>query len=283
MGEVAASPAQQTGPDSCPRRRFPQTAGRPDHRPLASACGQPLCIRDGPPRRVPSTDAAGFSAFRDRYPWANFRNTMPSRSRSRSTNSGCSGPRIICAPTLRRIFAPAMSAGSAGFTQEGRERILTGMMRVSLLKRLESSIDSFRISLQNAMAKIAALESRMSRFEEFRAENPDLDYDTLTPDELDDPDLADALQVGRRVVFKMAHLDLATWRGSPGRGPPADRCPALLRLCRSSRHATPNWPNSRSGSPKRSGSPRSTKTGDPIARCWYSPPMPTPRATSTTN
>jgi superfamily II DNA or RNA helicase len=99
-----------------------------------------------------------------------------------------------------------------GFTQQGRERILTGMMRVSLLKRLESSIDSFRISLQRTLDKIELLESRMARFEKFRAENPDLDYDTLTPDELDDPELADALQVGRRVTFKMAHLDLDLWR-----------------------------------------------------------------------
>ena len=99
-----------------------------------------------------------------------------------------------------------------GFTQQGRERILTGMMRVSLLKRLESSIDSFRISLRNTLGKIDNLEQRMARFEKFRAENPDLDYDALSPDELDDPEVADALQVGRRVTFKTAHLDLDKWR-----------------------------------------------------------------------
>lgn len=100
-----------------------------------------------------------------------------------------------------------------GFTQQGRERILTGMMRVSLLKRLESSIDSFRISLRRTLEKIDHLESRMARFEQYRDENPELDFDALTPDEIDDPELADALQVGRRVTFKMAHLDLPKWRG----------------------------------------------------------------------
>lgn len=99
-----------------------------------------------------------------------------------------------------------------GFTQQGRERILTGMMRVSLLKRLESSIDSFRISLQRTLKKIEALEQQMDRFEKFRSENPDLDYETLTPEEIDDPDLADVLQVGRRIRFKLAHLDLTAWR-----------------------------------------------------------------------
>lgn len=99
-----------------------------------------------------------------------------------------------------------------GFTQQGRERILTGMMRVSLLKRLESSIDSFRISLRRTLAKIDHLEARMARFEQFQQENPDLDYDTLSPEEVDDPELAEALQVGRRTTFKMAHLDLDLWR-----------------------------------------------------------------------
>lgn len=100
-----------------------------------------------------------------------------------------------------------------GFTQEGRERILTGMMRVSLLKRLESSIDSFRISVRRTLEKISALEQRMLRFEQFRDENPEIDLEALTPEEADDPELADALQVGRRVTFKMAHLDIQKWRG----------------------------------------------------------------------
>jgi SNF2 family DNA or RNA helicase len=99
-----------------------------------------------------------------------------------------------------------------GFTQKGRERILTSMMRVSLLKRLESSVDSFRISLRRMVEKIDALEQRMARFEKHRAENPDLDFDALSPEEVDDPELADALEVGRRQKFKMAHLDLAAWR-----------------------------------------------------------------------
>jgi len=99
-----------------------------------------------------------------------------------------------------------------GFTQAGRERILTGMMRVSLLKRLESSIDSFRRSLQNTLEKIDRLEARMDRFERHRDENPELDFDSLTPDEVDDPELADALEVGQRVTFKMAHLNLPLWR-----------------------------------------------------------------------
>lgn len=114
-------------------------------------------------------------------------------------------PADITAHYLRKI---------GGFNQEGRERILTGMMRVTLLKRLESSIDSFRISLRNTLRRIEDLERRMDRFEAHQMENPDLDMAELDPAELeeDDPELSAALQVGKRVTFKMAHLDLNAWR-----------------------------------------------------------------------
>ncbi|WP_043588391.1 helicase-related protein [Geminisphaera colitermitum] len=101
-----------------------------------------------------------------------------------------------------------------GFTQQGRERILTHMMRITLLKRLESSIDSFRRSLAATLEKIDRLEQRMAVFETHRDANPDLDFEVLAPEDVedDDPELAAALEIGRRVTFKMAHLDLDAWR-----------------------------------------------------------------------
>ena len=101
-----------------------------------------------------------------------------------------------------------------GFTQQGRERILTNMMRITLLKRLESSIDSFRRSLENTLQKIDNLEARMTRFEQRQEENPDLDFEALSPEDVedDDPELAAALEIGRRVTFKMIHLDLFAWK-----------------------------------------------------------------------
>lgn len=113
---------------------------------------------------------------------------------------------------LKKEIREAYERRIGGFTQQGREKILTGMMRVSLLKRLESSVDSFRISLRNMLEKIDALEGRMKLFEKHREENPDLDYDALSPEEIDDAELADALEVGRHQKFKMAHLDLPGWR-----------------------------------------------------------------------
>lgn len=99
-----------------------------------------------------------------------------------------------------------------GFTQEGRERILIAMMKVNFLKRLESSVDSFRLTLERTIAKIDELEARIMAFEKHLDENPEIDYDSLTPDQLEDPDFdeEDFTTGGRRRIH-LAHLKLPEW------------------------------------------------------------------------
>lgn len=100
-----------------------------------------------------------------------------------------------------------------GFTQEGRERILISMMKVNFLKRLESSVDSFRLTLLRTIEKIDVLEKRITSFEGHREENPEIDYDTLNPSSLDDPDNEeDEFMIGGRRRFHLGHIDLADWR-----------------------------------------------------------------------
>ncbi len=99
-----------------------------------------------------------------------------------------------------------------GFTQEGRERILIAMMKVNLLKRLESSVDSFRLTLMRTIEKIDALEKRVSAFEKHQNEYGEIDYDELTPDQLDDPDFdKDDFTVGGRRRIHLAHIRLPEW------------------------------------------------------------------------
>jgi len=99
-----------------------------------------------------------------------------------------------------------------GFTQEGRERILISMMKVNFLKRLESSVDSFRLTLQRTIDKIDKLEKRITSFETHLDENPDLDYDSLTPDQLEDPDFdQEDFTIGGRRRIHLGHLKLPEW------------------------------------------------------------------------
>ena len=97
------------------------------------------------------------------------------------------------------------------FKQSDRENYLIGMMKVNFLKRLESSVNSFAMTMKRTIDKIADLEQRIERFRKFRSENPELDFDTLQLDAADDEELQQALQVGEKFTYQIAHLDVDRW------------------------------------------------------------------------
>lgn len=105
-----------------------------------------------------------------------------------------------------------------GFTQAGRERSLIGMMKVNLLKRLESSVESFRLTLERTSRKIADLLDSFERFERTEAEDPGLAYAELSPYETgDDPEEDPESEsgdffVGGKLRFHLAHIDIPRWR-----------------------------------------------------------------------
>ena len=97
------------------------------------------------------------------------------------------------------------------FRQSDREHYLIGMMKVNFLKRLESSVHSFAITMERTIEKIEALKERIRRFQEFRADNPDLDLEDGSVEDFGDEELQEAMQVGKKLVFNMAHLDCEAW------------------------------------------------------------------------
>jgi hypothetical protein len=98
------------------------------------------------------------------------------------------------------------------FTQEQREYFLIGMMKVNFLKRLESSVHSFAITMGRTVAKIQDIQTRIERFQNHQAENPDIDLGNVDLADVEDEELREALEVGRGLVYKMAHLDLDRWK-----------------------------------------------------------------------
>jgi SNF2 family DNA or RNA helicase len=97
------------------------------------------------------------------------------------------------------------------FTQAQREDFLIGMMKVGFLKRLESSVHSFALTMQRTMDKIEALEKRLLTFKAYREQNPEIDVETLSPEDVEDEELRDAFEVGKKLAFKTAHLDVDRW------------------------------------------------------------------------
>ncbi len=108
-------------------------------------------------------------------------------------------------------FTPLYERRLLNFTQTQREFFLIGMMKVNFLKRLESSINSFAITMGRTVEKIKALEARIARFQQHQAENPEVDLGAVELADIEDEELREALEVGKGLVYKMAHLDLDRW------------------------------------------------------------------------
>lgn len=96
------------------------------------------------------------------------------------------------------------------FSQQDRERFLIGMMKVNFMKRLESSIESFEITMGRTRDKIGDLQERIAQFKTLRAQ-ADINLDELFLALEEDDDLRDALEVGKKFPYQMAHLDLDRW------------------------------------------------------------------------
>ena len=98
------------------------------------------------------------------------------------------------------------------FSQATRENYLIGMMKVNFLKRLESSVEAFELTMENTIRKIEKLERKISNFKATPTQNPDaseleLDLDDISEDE--DPDAAQL--VGGKFKYRLEHLRLDDW------------------------------------------------------------------------
>jgi SNF2-related domain len=89
------------------------------------------------------------------------------------------------------------------FTQAQREFFLIGMMKVNFLKRLESSVNSFAITMGRTVKKIEALEARIARFQQHQAENPEIDLSGVDLADIEDEELREALEVGKGFIYTL--------------------------------------------------------------------------------
>ncbi len=97
------------------------------------------------------------------------------------------------------------------FTQAQREGFLVGMMRVNFLKRLESSVHAFALTMHRTTEKIERLEGRLRAFQQFQSDNPEIDLGAIDPEEIDDDELVDAMEVGKKLKYRTTDLRIDDW------------------------------------------------------------------------
>lgn len=97
------------------------------------------------------------------------------------------------------------------FSQQTREHFLIGMMKVNFLKRLESSIESFEISMNRTIEKIEKLEKKINVFKSSTLKSSIATLDEFEPEDDENEEATDEQQVGKKLKFDLADLDLDLW------------------------------------------------------------------------
>ena len=96
-------------------------------------------------------------------------------------------------------------------TQTGREDGIRKLMSINLLKRLESSVNSFSLTLNRIKALIDNTINEINRFE--RTGNSDLDMYEAGDSQFDvDDENTDFFTVGKKVKIELNDIDYKSWR-----------------------------------------------------------------------
>lgn len=96
-------------------------------------------------------------------------------------------------------------------TQTGREQGIRKLMSVNLLKRLESSINSFQLTLQRIYSLINDTVDKINRFEQYGTSSIDMYESSDTEWDIDDSN-TEYFTVGNKVQIDLADMDYKTWR-----------------------------------------------------------------------
>lgn len=105
-----------------------------------------------------------------------------------------------------RKYDMTVGTNNSVFRQTDREQSLVGLMRVGILKRMESSINSFALTVENILYKI---DKTLEAIEQSR-----LDYDAemdISDIDIDDPEYEN-LMFGNNVKVLLQDMDLIKWR-----------------------------------------------------------------------
>lgn len=96
-------------------------------------------------------------------------------------------------------------------TQTGREEGIRRLMSINLLKRLESSVNSFQLTLQRMKALIEDTITAINRFEKYG--NVNINMCEVSDEDFDiDDGNTEYFTVGKKVKIELADMDYKTWR-----------------------------------------------------------------------
>ena len=104
---------------------------------------------------------------------------------------------------------------NVGFTQANREQGIRRLTAINLMKRMESSVYSFNLTLKRIKELIESTIDTIDRFDKHSSVNLDL-TDISNVDEFDEEDqnTDDLFSLGKKVKIDLADMDYVSWRES---------------------------------------------------------------------
>lgn len=96
-------------------------------------------------------------------------------------------------------------------TQTGREEGIRRLMSINILKRLESSVNSFQLTLKRIKALIESTIEAIDNFEKYGAADIDMYEASDSEFDMDDGN-TEYFTVGKKVKIELADMDYKSWR-----------------------------------------------------------------------
>ena len=183
-------------------------AARPaHHRPLAQAHREVLRHRrDRPLPRPPEADQ--HQGRRGPAP-ASFRSIRDINLEIRRLNLAAYAPLRYVLPHKQEAYdkkySTEVKGGEGFFRQVDREESLIHLLRVNVLKRMESSVPSFALTVERQLADV---EATLARIEAQAEELEEIDIEDV---DIEDPAF-ESLLVGRKVKVLLKDVDLIRWK-----------------------------------------------------------------------
>lgn len=118
-------------------------------------------------------------------------------------------PFLYILPQKREDYAKkydiAIGEGKSVFKQTDREKSLIQLMRINLLKRMESSIHSFKLTIEKLLFKINKTLKKIDNISEYKE---DIDISLIDPEE----DEYDEFMFGKKTKVLLQDMDLIKWK-----------------------------------------------------------------------
>ncbi|MGK5092908.1 helicase-related protein [Deltaproteobacteria bacterium TL4] len=126
--------------------------------------------------------------------------------------------RYILPSRLRKyeaLYDTEVKGGLSRLKQSDREKSLQALMTVNLLKRLESSVEAFRLTLQMMQEKLEKILATIEKYKKSgfadSVEDMSASFENADEDDMETPESDDST-IGGKVKIDLADMDLDSWK-----------------------------------------------------------------------